>query len=1357
MRALQGNAYALLLVLAMSAVAIVLLSGDASGQTDPPASGDWTVSDTTLVKDTTIDLQGNLLVTASGRLTLENVTLRVFVTANGDQGIEVANGGQLTVRDGDGARATTGDNSAITSQPTSNSLFFIARAGSTLRLTNTAITHCGYAAGPTDHQGMYIYTTGVLLRGVDVRDSLFGMLVDSGSVDAQGCSFTNCTYQGVFASSSRLDITDCTIADCGYDGVRATGGTTVIDRAIIHHCRWGVMVRTSAVVVVANSTVHSNDEGIGAEQGFNALVINCTVMGNTFYALHFEINGQVEVRDSTAGNSEKSALYAFTSVVVRSSGTTYHSCTYGVRLNLNSRATCTGDLIRSNTNSGALVEQSSQLTLVGSELRDNSVGVSADTGTTVVAWASRVESSAFEAYKLTGATLQLHDGTVANSTSRVGIAPDGTSSATWTVHPGNQSALINCDATLTADMQVAGALALRGATLTFKTGATEHRGLVCTGGAQRWENSTIEGTDQAYGFRLEVLASTTGEAWFLTVDGAGWSEAAPSSEGAHVGAAFVFHRCTFRNSLRGVVVTGGPVTFDRCTFAGDDLAIRVDGGQARFENCSITTSTETGRMAGGAVVDLVNCTIDAASFTFSDAQSHLRVHWVVHVEVTYPSAVQAAGATVTITDSKGAEVVDRVADATGKVVELLLTQAIISRDSRDDRTPHSVVASLGGASSTQAADVRAHATIRVTLTDSDSPVITVTSHVEGAFVRSATLVLRGTAADPSSPIYNVMVRIASQPWEVAVGKDVWSWTRELPGDGTYPIYVRARDLALNEAILQINLTLDTRAPRVYVESPPSPANSSTVGGGTADLAGYVDDATAVVSWGLVNATMDGSNFAVTVTLVQGENLIAIVARDPAGNEGRIIWRLIAQLEAPPLRVDRPEDGRLYNTLSIMLEGVTQPGSQVHYTIVNRTTSLYMVMVNALGSFSTSLSELGEGRNEILVVAINAVGNEARTTLFIDIDTVAPELMSITPASGAYVAVRNVELRGTWSEPLQSLLVLGHAATLDGTNFSLLIPLEEGSNSISMAATDAAGNTAYGNMVLHCDIAIIKPTLNELQINASTGEYEPYWTNHRDYRLTGNTEAGSTVSVGDVVETTNAQGQFSLSVGLVDGQNSIVVRVVDRAGNTFQLPITIVLDTTPPELVVITPVDRTKTEEDKVLVRGRVTPGDSVIIGSTRLTPADGEFELEVVLDSGIARILVTAIDRAGNEAQESRLVFKVADTSGLTGYGILDRNCNVLMVVLLVLAGAFAAAAAVAGVSEEEGAKDERRLREILEEDSIKVDKPRPEPVPGALDYGYDPLQAYVPAAPAEEPDEEFVSMEDFKRQLEGGSGGQQP
>ena len=41
----------------MSVLVLLLLASGAMGQTDPPASGDWTVADTTVVSDQTVDLR----------------------------------------------------------------------------------------------------------------------------------------------------------------------------------------------------------------------------------------------------------------------------------------------------------------------------------------------------------------------------------------------------------------------------------------------------------------------------------------------------------------------------------------------------------------------------------------------------------------------------------------------------------------------------------------------------------------------------------------------------------------------------------------------------------------------------------------------------------------------------------------------------------------------------------------------------------------------------------------------------------------------------------------------------------------------------------------------------------------------------------------------------------------------------------------------------------------------------------------------------------------------------------------------------------------------------------------------------
>ena len=85
----------------LQVIGLLLFTATVLAQTDPPASGDWTVSDATLIENTTVDLRGNLTVEAGGDLTLRNVTLRVHSTSEVMYGILVEAGGKLLVDDAD--------------------------------------------------------------------------------------------------------------------------------------------------------------------------------------------------------------------------------------------------------------------------------------------------------------------------------------------------------------------------------------------------------------------------------------------------------------------------------------------------------------------------------------------------------------------------------------------------------------------------------------------------------------------------------------------------------------------------------------------------------------------------------------------------------------------------------------------------------------------------------------------------------------------------------------------------------------------------------------------------------------------------------------------------------------------------------------------------------------------------------------------------------------------------------------------------------------------------------------------------------------------------------------------------------
>ena len=102
-------------VLVVCIAATALLAASARGQTEPPASGDWRVYDSTFISNRTVELHGNLTVQSGGRLTLQNVTLRVHSASSTVlMGIDVKGYASLYIKDNDGNESTSYDRTLIT-------------------------------------------------------------------------------------------------------------------------------------------------------------------------------------------------------------------------------------------------------------------------------------------------------------------------------------------------------------------------------------------------------------------------------------------------------------------------------------------------------------------------------------------------------------------------------------------------------------------------------------------------------------------------------------------------------------------------------------------------------------------------------------------------------------------------------------------------------------------------------------------------------------------------------------------------------------------------------------------------------------------------------------------------------------------------------------------------------------------------------------------------------------------------------------------------------------------------------------------------------------------------------------------
>ncbi len=1332
----------------LSIALVLLLAGGGAAQTDPPASGDWTVSDTTVVSDRTVDLHGDLTVTSTGSLTLRNVTLTIFLGGNGDNGIEVQGGGSLVIEDNDHDGSTTGDASIVDSQPTSRSYFFIVRQDASLRISYSFVHRCGYT-GTTGNErlGLFVGTDDANIEGTVIDDCLHGLVLDGATITVSDSTVSNCTYHGVNAQDSDVTLTRVTMADNGYEGARIVRGNALIDGCWVGGNRNGLQIRTGANVTVNNTVVRGNNDGMRVEIDGNVQVIGSTFRGQGQYGIRAENRGTLTITDSQLYGATRSALSIFNDVTVISSGSLYRSNVYGARFNMNCIFRSTGDTFSANTNTGIYMESTSDLVIVEGTVRGNSAGIKAEDSSTITAWGTTVEECSFEGYSVDQSTLEVHDGQILNCTGG-GIVVITGATARWTVHTGNTSRLLDSDVYLSSSLVISGHTVLHDSIIVFPDyGYPSYVGLDVSDGTHDWQNTTFRPTTASGAITFDVHGTATGSAWHVTVQDTGANNMPADSP--IVNADFDFHMCTFRDSTNGLMVHSGQVLLDRCTFTGNLNGASVSGAEVRFENCTFSSNTGTDLTPinnGHAV--LVNCSFTPSKVVPVGPGDSWSAWWIVHVKVRFPAGGAAAGALLTVTDAKAGTVYSGTADGNGFIGGILLLEHMTAGTVRDSRTPHTFNASLGLSSNQVDLNVTGHMIITIEIADGSPPELVVTSHSDGDHVSDATLTLAGTAHDAGSSVYRVEARIATQAWQTCSGTTDWSWTTSLPGDGTYPISVRARDVALNEIVVFLNITLDTLPPVIDISVPPSPSNNSLTGSETVTLVGWVDAADVVVTAMGVTADMSGTSFSLNLTLADGLNKIAIRAEDPAGNVAILEWWLQADLDAPDLIILNPQNNSRHNSTTVTLTGTTDPYVDVYYRVSQISTVWSILTVSSSGGFTKEITDLKQGNNTLEVMVRDAADNEVVTVLELYVDTIPPTLVSSVPRNGVNLNHPQVLLRGQFDEPLSALTMDDLPATIENANFSISLDLEVGLNQYSMAAFDELGNVVLITFRIYLDMTPPSINFHDLTFDVETGDYLPFDTNHKQFLLLGTTEPGATVYIDMWEQIVDSQGVFGHDVTLDEGENLLPVLVRDAAGNEFHTNVTLVLDTYAPQLTVRTPEHMSTTSKDYVWVEGTVSEGDSVAVGDVEMVSEDGTFRLKVALDQAVNRIVVVAFDQAGNEVSVERLVFQNDDTDGLTGMSVLDDNCNAIMVVMVIVVIAIAVLLGYSWKGDDVMDRKERELESVLEEDHIELDKPHLEPSSGYLQY--DPTSPTGRKNEFEErDDEEFISMDAFRREME--------
>jgi len=290
--------------------------------------------------------------------------------------------------------------------------------------------------------------------------------------------------------------------------------------------------------------------------------------------------------------------------------------------------------------------------------------------------------------------------------------------------------------------------------------------------------------------------------------------------------------------------------------------------------------------------------------------------------------------------------------------------------------------------------------------------------------------------------------------------------------------------------------------------------------------------------------------------IPGIYTVDLTVRDTGGLEGTSSMVLTVVIVPSAWWVDPRTGETLVDGARISLDHAVLRGYTDSFEEVDIITpiAVYQVYADADGYFEQDPVQLSEGLNIVTIVTYSddwgmvvslfkMIQSDTHCLLWVD----SPE--SPTPDAMAHIS--------GWTDSDADVTVDGVpvAVGFDGT-FGTDVTLSEGVNIVNVTAVDSVGNMNWAEVAIELDttpptLVITWPT-NALQVD------QP------NVLVYGTVESGAVVRVNGVL--TEGGADWSATVSLVEGANTIVVTAMDSVGNTAIE--TVVVNYVPP--VYVTP-------------------------------------------------------------------------------------------------------------------------------------------------------------------------------------------
>ncbi len=463
--------------------------------------------------------------------------------------------------------------------------------------------------------------------------------------------------------------------------------------------------------------------------------------------------------------------------------------------------------------------------------------------------------------------------------------------------------------------------------------------------------------------------------------------------------------------------------------------------------------------------------------------------------------------------------------------------------------------------------------------------------------------------------------------------------------GTYKISVKVTDSGGNKDTDETEVTVyDTTAPNADAGDSYSVDEDTSI---TFDGSNSTDNGNIVsYDWDWTNdGTYEGSGAMPSHTYSNpGDYTVKLKITDGGGNTDTDTANVTVKDTTPPeVNIEKPSDNSVHNSSSVTMFWNASDNVGIDHYEVSQDSKSYIGVGTDL---SYDFTDMSEGQHTLSVKAIDSSGNQANVNINITVDTSAPLVDHGGPYSGDEDTSITLDASNS-SDEITSIASyewdLDNDGTYEEANGSSVSKIwsEPGNYTIGLKVIDEAGNleTKSTTVTVHDNttpsLEIISPDdgtiYNKSVVAFNWNSSDNVGIDHFEIKH----DSTSYLSVEQ-----NESYEFQ---NLSDGSHILYVKSVDAAGNFATDNISVIVDTTKPDIEIVSPNKGRVYSSDDIRVNWSISTNatQSYIIKNEIKMDNESTWEnLSLAtnktftsLSDGHYKVYIRVTDEAGNAAR----------------------------------------------------------------------------------------------------------------------------